>query len=337
MGQVTYKPHRRRPGCFVTILILLILAVAVFWLTTSGVLHFSMDRFASEMAEYGEDEFPELDEVWSCGQGSNKVVRIPITGMIMLGESESLFSPGSSAEIALQAIRRATLDETVQAIILDIDSGGGGITASDIIYKALLDFKQADTSRRIVALCGDVAASGAYYVALTADHIIAHPTTITGSIGVLVQSVNFRELAMKHGVKDVTIKSGANKDILNPLSDFTVEQQALMQSVVDALYDRFVELVIKHRNLPEAEVRALADGRIFTSAEALRLGLIDETGYWKDAVMRTAELLDVDAIKVYRYERGFSLGSFLKATQSISPRSWLGVDRETRLQYRWKL
>ena len=144
MGQVTYKPHRRRPGCFVTILILLILAVAVFWLTTSGVLHFSMDRFASEMAEYGEDEFPELDEVWSCGQGSNKVVRIPITGMIMLGESESLFSPGSSAEIALQAIRRATLDETVQAIILDIDSGGGGITASDIIYKALLDFKQAD-------------------------------------------------------------------------------------------------------------------------------------------------------------------------------------------------
>jgi protease IV len=337
MSKVTYKAHRRRPGCLIFVLILLVLGAGFVWLSAIGKTPLPMGRFASATAEYGEDEFPELDEVWSCGKGSNKVVRIPISGMITLRDDGSFFGPDNTATAALRAIRRATQEKHVRALILDIDSGGGGITASDIIYKALIDFKQSNSKRRIVALCGDVAASGAYYIALTADHIIARPTTITGSIGVIIQSVNIRELAAKHGIKDVTIKSGANKDILSPLSEFTVEQQALMQSVVDSLYNRFVELVVKHRDMSDTEVRALADGRIFTAPEALRLGLIDETGYWKDAVTRTAELLDVDDIKVYRYETAFSLGALLKASKSISPRSWLGLDRDVRLQYRWTL
>ncbi len=337
MSKVTYKPHRRRPGCLLILTFLLIFGAAFLWLRTTGSPLLSSGHFAKSTAEYGDDECPALDEIWSYGQGSNKVVRIPITGMIMLGDSGSLFHSGSSAGMALNAIRRATLDKDVQAIILDIDSGGGGITASDIIYNALLNFKKSRSERRIVAICGDMAASGAYYIALAADHIIAHPTTITGSIGVLIQSVNFHELAMKHGIKDVTIKSGVNKDILNPLGDFTEQQQALMQSVVDSLYDRFVELVVKHRDLPETEVRTLADGRIFTSDEALRLGLIDETGYWNDAMIRTAELLDVNDIIVYRYETAFSLKALLKAATSIKTRAWFDLNRETRLEYRWKL
>ena len=337
MSKVTYKARRRRPGCFLTILLLVILGGGILWLIEQHGDGLCPRRFARPVAKYGIDEFPDFDEIWSCGQGSNKVVRIPIHGMIMLGDSGSLFRPGSSAGLALQGIRRATLDKDVEAIILDINSGGGGITASDIIYEALLDFKQAQSGRRIVALCGDTAASGAYYIALAADHIIVRPTTITGSIGVLVQSINFRELGMKHGIKNVTIKSGANKDILNPLSDFTEEQQALVQAVVDSLYDRFVGLVAKHRNLPDADVRALADGRIFTAADALRLGLVDETGYWKDAMTRTAEVLNVDNIIVYRYESSFSFKDLLKAASTIEPRAWLGLDRETRLQYRWNL
>lgn len=335
MAQVTYKRQKRRPGCLIVSLVLLVLVVGVVWLGKTGRAGFIGGAFETAAAEYGEDEFPEFEEVWSCGSGSNKVVRIPLTGMILLGSEESLFTSASSADLALRSIRRATLDDDVLAIVLEIDSGGGGITASDVIYKALLDFKQSRADRKIVALCGDTAASGAYYIALAADHIIAHPTTVTGSIGVIVQSVNVRELAAKHGVKDVTIKSGENKDLLNPLTDFTVQQQAILQSVVDDMHDRFVGLVAGNRDLSEEQVRPLADGRIFTATEALKLGLIDETGYWEDAVTRTAELLDVEHIIVYRYADMFSFGSLFRAMRTMSPRALLGLDRSPRLQYRW--
>jgi protease-4 len=337
MTSVTYKRQKRRPGCLVVFLIVLAIAAGLFWLSKSNQAGRFGDLFATALQDYGEDEFPEFDEIWSYGTGSNKVVRIPVTGMILLGDGGSPFMPNGSSDLALRAIRRATLDEAVLAIILEIDSGGGGITASDIIYKALLDFKQSRSDRQIVALCGDTAASGAYYIALAADHIIAHPTTVTGSIGVLVQSINVRELATKHGIKDVTIKSGENKDLLNPLSEFSLQQQAILQAVVDAMHERFVGLVTKHRDLSEDEVRPLADGRIFTATEALKLGLIDETGYWEDAMTRTAELLDVENIVVYRYEGVFSFRSLLHATKQIHPRAWLGLDQSPRLQYRWKL
>ena len=141
----------------------------------------------------------------------------------------------SSASAALRAIKRATHDPDVEGILLEVDSGGGGITASDILYESLQEFRDADTDRVVVAIFGDVAASGAYYISLAADHIIAHPTTITGSIGVLMQSINARQLGEKIGVHDVTIKSGKNKDILNPLQDLTEEQRALLQGIVDDL------------------------------------------------------------------------------------------------------
>jgi len=337
MTKVTYKRQKRHTGCLVTLLVFFLLLGGLVWLNMSGRGGVFGGVFETVAAEYGEDEFPEFEETWSCGSGSNKVVRIPVTGMIMLESDGSLFMPDGSANLALRAIRRATLDEDVLAIILEITSGGGGITASDIIYKALLDFKQSRADRQIVALCGDTAASGAYYIALAADHIIAHPTTITGSIGVLVQSVNVRELATKHGIKDVTIKSGENKDLLNPLTDFTVQQQTILQSVVDSMHDRFVGLVAKHRALSEEQVRPLADGRIFTATEALKLGLVDETGYWEDAVTRTAELLDVEHIIVYRYDDTFTFGSLFRAMKTVSPRALLGLDQSPRLQYRWTL
>jgi protease-4 len=336
MSTVTYKPRRRRSGCLTALLVIVVLAIIVFWVSIGDKSTFITDLLSDTTAKYGEDEFPPFEEVWAYGKGSNKVIRVPITGMIMLSDNGSIFHPGGSADFALRAIHRATLDDRVQALILDIDSGGGGITASDIIYKALIDFKKSRPDRRVVAICGDTAASGAYYVALAADHIIAHPTTITGSIGVLIPSLNLRELALKHGIHDATIKSGKNKDLLSPLGEVTEVKLALLQSVVDALHDRFVSLVAKHRDIPEDEVRDLADGRIFTAADALKSGLIDETGYWQDAMTRTAELLNVETIIVYRYEDIFSFGELLRAHRKISPRAWLGLDEPPRLQYRWQ-
>ena len=334
MAKVTYKRDRRRPGCLLTSIFILVLVIAGFWIASKVGLNLTPKSFKTPVAEYGEDEFPQFDEIWSCGQGSNKVIRISISGMIMLGRTGSFLNPASSAGIALQSIRRATLDKDVQAIILDIDSGGGGITASDIIYNALLNFKKDRPKRRIVALYGDTAASGAYYISLAADHIIARPTSITGSIGVIVPSVNFHELVTKYGIKDASIKSGSNKDLLNPLTEPSEEQNIIMQSVVDDLYDHFVKLVAKNRNLPENKVRTIADGRIFTAPEALRLKLIDETGYWDAAMTRTAELLDVDTIKVYRYEGIFSFSNLLRANKSIHPKTWF-QNNEPRIQYRW--
>jgi protease-4 len=332
MSKVTYKPHRQRPGClffFVLFIIVgLILAATVRY---TNIIPLNLSK---ETAKFGRDEYPQFEEVWSYGQGSNKVIRITIDGMITLRRNESLFGRDSSSITALKAIQRATLDKDVQAIILDIDSGGGGVTASDIIYKRLLDFKKADPKRKIVAIFGDIAASGAYYISLAADHIIARPTSTTGSIGVLIPSVNFFELASKHGIKDATIKSGENKDLLNPLKAPSEQQQAILQSVVDNLYNRFVSLVVKNRKIPEQDVRNLADGRVFSASEAQALKLIDEIGYWDDAMTRTAELLKKDKIIVYRYKPTVSFSELLMGASSFNPKALL--NSSPRAQYRWQ-
>ena len=287
----------------------------------------------------GADEYPALNEIWAEGGGHTKVVRIPLRGMIMLGGEDGFFGAhAGSADLALRAIQRATQDTEVKAVIMDIDSGGGGITASDILYKALVDFKAEQDGRVVVALLNDVAASGAYYVALAADHIVAHPTTITGSIGVLVQSLSFRELAQKIGVKDVTIKSGENKDILNPFNELTPEQRRMMQGIVDELYGRFVSLVAENRELSEEKVRSFADGSIFTAKSAIELGLVDEIGYWKDALAQTRKMLKVDDVRVYRYEEEMSLSSLFKSADSRNPMSaLLQPFTHTRLMYLWQM
>jgi protease-4 len=221
---------------------------------------------------------------------------------------------------------------------MDIDSGGGGITASDILYKALLDFRAAQEGRVVVAVFNDVAASGAYYIALAADHIIAHPTTITGSIGVLMQSMNVKDLAQKIGIRDVTIKSGDNKDLLNPFNEMSPEQRDMLQGLVDEFHSRFVRLVAEGRDLPEAQVRELADGRIYSANDAEELGLVDQIGYWSDAVAKTTELLDVEQVRVLRYEKEISFSSLFRGMEQENPMSKIlqSLSR-TRLMYLWEM
>ncbi len=329
--------RRSRSGCLWFIIglqtvALFVLCIVVLGLAAVGV---GGTGFVDEDREYGVDEYPELEEVWSAGSGDTKIVRIAVRGPIFLVEGGGLFSSqAGSAMSALRSIRRATLDEDVHAIILDIDSGGGGVTASDMIYRALLDFKAAGKNRKVVAVFGDVAASGAYYLAMAADHIVARPTSITGSIGVLMQSLNVKELAQKIGIKDVTIKSAENKDLLNPFRDMTEEQRQLLQSIIDDMYSRFVGIVAEGRGLPDEEVRLLADGKVFTAGQALEHELIDEVGYWDDAVTRTAELLRVSDVKVYRYEQAFSLSALLRAWTHF-PDIRQALQAAPRLQYRW--
>jgi len=258
----------------------------------------------------GEDEAPFMTETWSAGRGDVKVVRIPVEGLIMLGEG-SMWRSGN-ANTVLRSIRRATHDDEVKGLLLEINSGGGGITDSDVIYRALLRFKEADPGRVIVSIFGDTAASGAYYIALASDHIIAHPTTCTGSIGVVLQTYNIKELAQRLGISDVTITSGENKDMLNPFKDVKPEQREMLQGVISAMHSRFVSLVVQNRKLPREVVEPLADGRIFVAEEAWKHKLIDGIGYAEDAQSKIAELLNAeDGVKVYRYGEHVTLMDIL--------------------------
>lgn len=300
-------------GCLISVLILFGLG---FLLTLAGMMHFNgHTNLAGKWGQktgiesLGADEYPDLTEVWSCGGGDVKVVRIPVRGMIML-ESDS-WEMGN-ADTVLASIRRATADSEVKGIILDIDSGGGGITASDILYHELMRFKEAQDGRVIVSIFGDMAASGAYYLAMASDVILAHPTSVTGSIGVIIQSYNFKDLAAKIGIKDVTVKSGANKDLFNPFDDIKPEQRALFQKLIDSMYDRFVALVAAGRQMDKETVRRLADGRIFSADEAFENNLIDGIGYWEDAQQTAAELLACDDVYVVRYEEQQSFLDLLK-------------------------
>jgi protease-4 len=330
---------RKNHGCMWAVIIVAILAGAAVLLFGAGLslMSNSINVSGLSRATYGSDEFPEFKERWSYGHGETKVVMIPLRGVIFLDEDDGFFgSDPGAASTALKSIHRATADQKVKAIILDIDSGGGGITASDVLLKALLDFRKSQPDRRVVSVFGDVAASGAYYVALGSDRIVARPTALTGSIGVLMQTINIKELSEKIGVRDVTIKSGRNKDILNPFSDLSEEQRAMLQGIIDKLHERFMKLVAEHRSMPIEKVREIADGRVFLADEAVQLGLIDEVGYWEDSVAATAGLLGVEDIKVYRYERGFTLSGIFSSASLVNPGAWLRRLPTTRFLYAWQ-
>jgi protease-4 len=252
----------------------------------------------------GTDEFPAFERMSSWGDPDGiPVVRIAINGVIMRQSSGSLFMPQiDKIELILNQIRAATQDEDVKAIIVEVNSPGGGVTASDEIYAALMRFKKDDDTRKIIVYMKDLAASGGYYVAVAGDWLIAEPTSIIGSIGVIMQAVNWSEFAKKHGITDTTIKSGANKDLLNPFQEVTEEQKAILQELVDSMYKRFFALVAKGRSMDSEKLKPHADGRVFDAERALDLGFIDEIGYWEDVVAKTEALLG-EKVNILRYER----------------------------------
>ena len=190
----------------------------------------------------------------------------------------------------------------VRAVVLRINSPGGTVTASDILYHEVMRFKE----RRkvpVVASILDVGASGGYYVALAADRILAHPTTVTGSIGVLMLTLNASGLLEKIGVSASYVKSGEFKDMGSPFRALRPEERALFQDLIDRFYARFVELVARSRKLDEAKVRGFADGRIYTAGEALSLGLIDQIGYLEDAIAAAKGAAGLKDARVVTYHR----------------------------------
>lgn len=182
-------------------------------------------------------------------------------------------------------------DEGVKAIILRIDSPGGGVGPSQEIHREILKIK---SKKKVVTSMGSVAASGGYYIACASDLIVANPGTITGSIGVLMQFSNFEELLKKIGIKGVVLKSGEHKDIGSPLREMTPEEKKIMQEVLDNVHQQFIWAVAEGRKLDYAKVVQIADGRILTGEQAKNFGLVDKMGNLQDTIDITAQMVGIE-------------------------------------------
>ncbi len=287
---------------------------------------------------WGEDEFPQFSETHSYGAGTTKVVRIGFTGILTRQLDGGWFGTVDPVEDCLRQIRAARQDDEVAAILLEVDSPGGEVTAADEIHRELMLFKESRPGRRIVALVHDMAASGGYYISVPADRIVAQPTALVGSIGVIMQSLNIQGLSEKIGVTDTTIKSGKNKDMLNPFRPVDPEQVAMLQESVDAMHDRFVDLVAQGRSLRKSDLKPLADGRIFTADEALQHKLVDAIGYWDEAFDETARLLGVEDLFVVTYQVEKTFLEQLMGVQARLPglQSLFSAAATPRRLYLWR-
>jgi protease IV len=242
------------------------------------------------------------------GKHGPKILLMDVSGMLSDEGTQPLLNLGNPpARVPLlvrvrEELKKAEDDTQVRALIVRINSPGGTVTASDIMYREILSFKER-TRRPVVAVMMDVAASGGYYLALAADTIIAHPTTVTGSIGVIMLSVNAEGLMQKIGVAAVAIKSAEHKDMGSPFRTLTPEERAMFQSVIDDLQRQFLAKVIAHRKLTPEAARKLADGRVYTADQALAHGLVDRIGYMTDAVAAAKQAAGLSEARVIVYHR----------------------------------
>jgi protease-4 len=254
---------------------------------------------------------PRFEEVLLQGEGRDKLLLIDIWGPIsnqpLLVPGQGVI-PGMTARVR-QELEIAFQDPLIRGVLLRIDSPGGTITDSDVIYNSLMEFKKSKRVK-IIASMGDIAASGAVYVAMAADEIYAHPTTLTGSIGVIMPHTDFSGLADKLGIKSDPVTSGNMKDSGDPLRPRTDAEQEMLQGIVTKLHDKFVKVVVTGRQkMPEAKVREIADGRLLTSDEARTVGLIDGVQYLDQTYRRLSTLAGFPENRLVRYTNVWLTGN----------------------------
>ncbi|MDW7652221.1 MAG: signal peptide peptidase SppA [Bacillota bacterium] len=230
---------------------------------------------------------PDAERGW--GQA---VAVIYLEGAIVAGHGQqAFFASLGGSDAVIRQLEQAKNDPDVGAVVLRINSPGGSAAASQEIYNQALRLKEA--GKPLVASFADVAASGGYWIACAADEIVANPASMTGSIGVIMEVTNFVELYEKLGIGSDVIKSGEHKDMGSASRPLDEGERLIMQSMVDDIYEQFLDVVTAGRNLSRDDVRELADGRIFTGRQAAKLGLVDRLGDLSDAVDRAGELAGI--------------------------------------------
>jgi len=269
----------------------------------------------------GEEKLREVVLVPDAAR--EKILVVDIDGTISSALETGLFAREKSVVARVfERLERAAADPQVKAVILRLDTPGGEVTASDIIYHEVLRFKER-TGRPVIGLMMSVAASGGYYIASACDVILAHPSTITGSIGVISVFPSVESLMSKVGVKVNVIKSGPAKDSGSPFRDMTEDDKKLFQTIIDEYYEGFLAVVATGRKgkIAEADLRKIADGRVYTAPQALKLGLIDAIGYFDDAFAKARGLASLKSAKVVSYTYYPKTKSNIYASQlgSFSP------------------
>ncbi len=269
----------------------------------------------------------------------NRVLMLNVSGVIGAPDAGVLGGTLSHSEL-LSQIDQATDDQRIAAVVVRVNSPGGGVVASNELHSALVDLRES--GKRVVISMGSTAASGGYYIATAGDQIYANADTLTGSLGVIISLLNYGEAFENLGLRQLIFKSGEFKDIGAPTRELTPEEQDILQSIVDQAYGGFVDVIVEGRNLPRERVLEIADGRIYTGEQALELGLVDELGGEDQAITAAKELaaLDEDAL-VVRYNQNLSFQDLLLSSLEQSQRQpdplglrTLTEPQEPRLEYR---
>jgi len=244
-----------------------------------------------------------VQEVQLSGAGDAKVLLLDLSGVISSQDKDGLISQPNMLATFKEELTRASKDDTIKAVVVRINSPGGTVNASDILYHELKQFK-VKRKVPVIASMMDVAASGGYYLAMASDAILVHPSTVTGSIGVIMLTVNAKGLLEKVGVEANAITSGPRKDMGSPFRVMTDEEKAIFQGVIDSFYQRFLTVVQEGRpQLSADQLKKLADGRIYTGEQAKAAGLVDEIGYLDEAIELAKKKAGLSEARVVTYRR----------------------------------
>ncbi|OIJ10927.1 signal peptide peptidase SppA [Anaerobacillus arseniciselenatis] len=260
------------------------------------------------------------EDVWvekkvEKGNGQGKIVVLNVNGVIQERyDAPSLFETVTyNHRNFISKLRHASEDHLVDGIIIRVNSPGGGVVESAEIHDLIVEI-QEEFRKPVYVSMASLAASGGYYIAAPADKIFANEATITGSLGVIMQSINISELAEKYGIRSETIKSGVHKDIMSPMREMTDEERQILQSIIDDSYESFVDVISNGRQMEREKVITIADGRIYSGKQAVELGLVDELGNLDQAIDVMREEIGRGEIDVVKYEARFSFPSFLTMT-----------------------
>jgi protease-4 len=280
----------------------------VFWMILAALVLFMI----------GKSILPELLEA-----GKEGVAIVRVEGPIL------------DSYQTVEELKTFADDPLVKAIVIRIDSPGGGVAPSQEIYNAVKRVRR-ENNKTVVASMGTVAASGGYYIAVATDRILANPGTLTGSIGVIMQMANFQELLEKIGVKSVVVKTGKFKDLGSPFRPMVEEERQLLESVMNDTLSQFIEAVADGRSMDAAEVEQLADGRVFTGRQARSVLLIDEIGDLQDAIKLAGELGGIEGTpRVLETTKPFSFQELLESTFLGGIRSLAPSRFSSPLLYLW--
>lgn len=298
--------------------LLVVFVLGLFSLITSITVESNEESTLNPFTDKGLEEV-EIES----GSKTNKIAVIRLEGTIMSGDG-GLLSGGYNHKSLLEQLDRAANDSFVKGVVLFVDTPGGGVVESDEIHKAILAIQAAD--KPVYSVMGNTAASGGYYVSAPADKIYAHSATLTGSIGVIMESLNYAELAENLGIDFNTIKSGEHKDILSPNREMTGEEREILQTIIDELQEDFVQIIVDGRDMDETKVKKLADGRVYTGRQAVENGLVDEIGSLDNAIDGLKEEADIKNASIIQYEEEVGLGGFF----SMSVADLFGGDSDVQ-------